>query len=126
MYDLGVFPSWKLNAGTSWQHMGISAGFNARYIQGFRECKDNNCNLKVDASKGEVILDRRVSANFTADVFASYTLESTWGRTRITGGMNNVFDTDPPFVYNGFTANTSAANYDFLGRYPYLRFSHNF
>ena len=68
---------------------------------------------------------RTVDDNFTADIYASYALDTEAGATTFTLGVNNVTDQDPPLIYSGFYADSSTA-YDFLGRYFYLNVGHSF
>lgn len=42
----------------------------------------------------------------------------------ITVGINNVFDTPPAVIFNGFLGTSDASTYDYLGRYLYVRLSH--
>ena len=80
-----------------------------RYIGPIKECADNSC--EDDA------LYRDVDSNVTVDVFGSYGLASDYGFTSLTAGINNVFDQDPPRIYQGFLANSDAGTYDHIGRF---------
>jgi outer membrane receptor protein involved in Fe transport len=53
-------------------------------------------------------------------------MRSGLGNTGVAVGVNNVFNTDPAVVYNGFLASSDAATYDYMGRYYYARLTHNF
>jgi outer membrane receptor protein involved in Fe transport len=59
-------------------------------------------------------------------VFASYTLRSPAGRTTLGAGVNNLGDHKPEVIYNGFTAASDPTAYDFMGRFGYVRLSHQF
>jgi iron complex outermembrane recepter protein len=119
-YDLGVYPRFRGNFSTMWgmPDLGIGAGFNVRYIHGFRECDGDDCSGS-NAS-------RRVDSNTTADIYASYSLKSPAGASMISAGVNNLLDVDPPNVYNGFLATSDSNTYDYLGRYFYLRLTQAF
>ena len=119
VYDLGVYPDWRFNFSTLWGLNQWGAGANIRFINGFEECEDDDCN---DPEK----VRRDVGAYATADLQGTYTLESPAGISRLTLGMNNVFDADPVKIYNGFTATSEPSEYDFLGRYVYARFAQTF
>lgn len=54
------------------------------------------------------------------DLYAGYSFSTAFGYTSIQAGINNVFNTPPPKIFNGFLANSDAENYDFLGRYFYV------
>jgi len=127
VYDLGVFPRWKSNFSTTWGKGGLGAGFNIRYIGGFKECEDDDCRrqLQADGTVAEPN-QRTVDSNMTADLYASYSLKNALGTTTISGGVNNLLDQTPPFIDNGFYANSDASSYDFQGRYLYLRLQQTF
>jgi len=39
-----------------------------------------------------------------------------WNAMRLTGGINNLFDEDPPYFHSNFNANTEPGTYDVIGR----------
>jgi iron complex outermembrane recepter protein len=114
-----VFPYLKTNFSTSWGLDNFGAGFNIRYIGGFKECEGNDCNRPSAPN-------RDVDANVTADVFGSYAFQTPAGKTSVAIGVNNVLDQEPAVIYNGFLAESDAATYDYLGRYFYARLSQAF
>ncbi len=133
VYDLGVFPKFRANFSTLWGKDGIGAGVNVRYIGSIKECADDDCDTYLEYTEAELVdlgypngVSRDVDANITADVFASYDLESDAGSSKLTLGVNNVLDQDPSVLYNGFLATSDASTYDFMGRYFYLRFSQSY
>jgi len=122
----GANPKLKMNAGVFWSFGGFGAGVSARYIGSYTECGDKN----GDAG-GTCSLDsqhqRRISYYLPVDLFASYTLRNwTAGTTQLVVGLQNVANTDPPFVNNAFAANSDPSTYDYLGRFFYTRLTHNF
>jgi len=115
VYDLGVFPDLKFNLFTTWVHpSGFGAGFNVRFIDGFQECDQDDCNDPAS-------LRRDVASYATGDLFVTYSLKSSQGTTSITAGMNNVVNVQPPIIYNGQALNADESAYDFLGRQVYIR-----
>ncbi|MBK8013124.1 MAG: TonB-dependent receptor [Deltaproteobacteria bacterium] len=117
VYDLeAVYPAIRFNTGVAWSLSGFGLGTNMRYIGPIKECADNNC--EGDAPY------RDVDSNVTVDVFGSYGLASDYGFTSVTAGINNVFDQDPPRIYQGFLANSDAGTYDYIGRYFYMGLRH--
>ncbi len=119
-FDLGVLPDLKVNLLTSWMHpSGFGAGFNIRYIDGFQECDNDDCNDPSNAR-------RKVDAYFNADVFLDYVVKSSEGTTRIAAGINNVLDRQPSIIYNGAALNSDESAYDFMGRFFYVRLSQLF
>jgi outer membrane receptor for ferrienterochelin and colicin len=123
----GVYPEWKFNTGVTWALAGFTAGFSTRFLSAFRECGtaagDFSGNGKCYVSQVD---SRRVSAYSSSDVFVSYGLNSAAGKTVLAAGMLNVFDKQPAVIYNGFTGASDPTAYDFVGRYPYARVTHNF
>jgi outer membrane receptor protein involved in Fe transport len=127
-YDLGINPDVKINLFTQWSHpSGISAGFNARFIDGFREC-DGGCNTPQPPPMDGMPpnLPRHVSAYATGDLFFNYALKSRQGVTQIAVGLNNVINAKPAIIYTGGALNSDESAYDFLGRFLYIRLGQAF
>jgi len=118
VYDLGVHPDYRFNFSAMWNRDAYGAGANFRYIDGFRECEDNDCS--ADNAW------RNVDMNMTADLFASYMQKSELGRSMLTVGVNNLTDANPAVIYNGFLGTSDASTYDFMGRFVYMRFSQEY
>lgn len=118
-YDIGVFPEWRWNASVLWNLGGWGAGLNARYIGGFKECPEFNCNAEPE-DPSMPVPSRDVSANVTADLFVSRAISSPIGRTTLTVGVNNFLDQAPAVIYDG-SYGDSDSDYDFLGRFFYVR-----
>jgi iron complex outermembrane receptor protein len=123
----GVFPAIKFNAGVSWSLAGFTVGGSTHFIGSFTECGDSSGDF---SGSGLCYVDstyqRRVGAYNTYDVYVTYALASSYGKTSLTAGVLNVGDRKPQTIYNGFTAASDPSAYDFMGRYPYLRASHTF
>ncbi len=132
-YDLGTHPRWKFNFNTLWGLNDMGAGFNVRYIGGFKECEDNDCDTFDQYSQDELTAmgypngaSRTIDRNITADLFVNYSLKyADKGRSMLTLGVNNLTDQDPPFIANSFL-NTADTDYDFMGRYFYVRFAQSY
>jgi outer membrane receptor protein involved in Fe transport len=119
-YDLGVNPDLKFNIFTLWTHpSGFDAGLNFRFVDSYKECDNNNC---MDQTNGV----RNVTKYGTGDLFFDYLLKTGQGTTRVTVGMNNVINAQPPIIYNGPALNADESAYDFLGRQFYIRLSQLF
>ena len=58
------------------------------------------------------------------DFLASYDFAKTG--TKISGGITNITDEEPPFIEIGFNATTDPATYRMFGRGYYLRISQSF
>jgi iron complex outermembrane receptor protein len=122
LYDLGAYPRLKTNLTTVWERKGASAGLNVRYIHGYKECVDNDCNTAENLEQ----FSRDVDANVTVDLFGGYAVKSKAGTTRLTVGVNNLLDQRPSLIYVGFDGDSDSSTYDFMGRYFYARLSQQF
>ena len=56
----------------------------------------------------------------------NYNLDSSYGKTGVTFGVNNILNTDPRFLYTADNNHADGQTYDFIGRYFYLRLDHSF
>ncbi len=123
-YDLGVFPNWRHSANVGLKWGRTSAGVTWQYTGGFQECEDDDCKglYRDDVETTPTI--REVDANHLFGLQGSYRLFSRAGSTVFTVGLNNVFDTPPSVIFNGFLGTSDASTYDYLGRYLYVRLSH--
>lgn len=142
-YDAGsgsaisnLTPHVKFNAGVNYGLNGFNAGIRGRFIGGFTECANQFgdsaggngpgfcTDQNVDAS-GKPYPIHSVPANLEFDIFASYLIKSPIGGTTFSVGVRNVFDTNPPPVYNSFLTYADPG-YDFIGRFVYARVDHKF
>ncbi len=125
----GVFPAFKFVSGLRWALSGFGAGVTTRFTGSFRECGTSSGNF---AGSGLCYVNstyqRHVDAYDTWDAYVSYAFNSTFGKTSVAFGVNNVFNKDPAIIYNGFTAASDPTAYadGFMGRFGYLRVGHAF
>jgi outer membrane receptor protein involved in Fe transport len=118
-YDLGVYSKWKANFSTMYSHPGgIGTGATVRYVGGYRECDQNNCNSSQPS--------RDVDRYYKVDLFGSYNFKTSAGRTTLSLGVNNLLNRDPSLIYIGFAADSDAATYDYFGRFFYARLAQLF
>jgi iron complex outermembrane receptor protein len=118
-YDLGVYPKWRGLVGSSYAHpAGVGGGFNVRYVGGYRECDENNCNSSRPS--------RDVDRYYKVDLHGTYSFKNSAGRTSLALGVNNLLDRDPALIYIGFAADSDSSTYDYFGRFFYARLSHLF
>ena len=118
-YDLGVYPRYKANFQTTWQHpTGAGAGVSVKFVGKFKECLNNNCNGGAPS--------RDVGRWYKVDLFGTYALTSPAGKTSLTLGVNNLLNRDPALIYIGFQGDSDAATYDYFGRFFYARISQAF
>lgn len=118
-----VFPAIKAMARLVWGLKGMSAGINGRLVGAYSSCLSNVCNVEEDLSTAPY---RNVPAYTAWDLFLGYSLRSSGGTTNATFGINNLFDQDPPLLYNNASSNNTdpVGGYDLAGRYFYLKLSH--
>ena len=116
----GANPRYRLSAFLRWALDRFNAGVNFRYLPSFDECEGGPCNV----NSVERPVKRIVDDYFYMDVFAGVNLVSPLGASSLTVGMNNVTDATPPYIANGFLAESDAATYDYAGRSFYLRLTH--
>ena len=113
----GANPRYRLSAFLRWALDPFNAGVNFRYLPSFDECEGGPCNV----NSVERPIQRTVDDYFYMDVFAGLSLVSAYGTTSVTVGVNNLTDATPPYIANGFLAESDAATYDYAGRSFYLR-----
>jgi iron complex outermembrane recepter protein len=122
----GVNPAWKFNAGLTWGLKNLGAGVSTKFIGSFKECGDANGDFSGSGLCFQNnTFQRKVDAYNTYDAFVSYTLPSPAGRTNLGFGVQNIFDKKPSVIFNGFLAASDPTSYDFLGRFMYLRLTHD-
>jgi iron complex outermembrane recepter protein len=150
-YDFGVYPEWKVNATSQWDYENYGFGANLRFFSGFDECEASDCNALEEfeasdsygagktsggnattggtagaaAAAAEDEFRRDVDSNVTVDLFGNYTF-GRGGHTKMTVGVNNVFDQDPPLIYSGFAGDSDSSSYDYMGRFFYARLTQQF
>ncbi|MCM2332813.1 MAG: TonB-dependent receptor [Anaeromyxobacteraceae bacterium] len=126
-YDYGYAdPTFKGAANVTWGMGGLSAGLDARYLGGFKECGD------ATGSSGQANLcaDTPQTYHMVSDYWAfnanvGYALSSSQGKTALVVGILNLADQAPPKNYNAF-ANSADTAYDYMGRFFYARLNHSF
>ena len=123
-YDLGAFPGWRHAASVGVEKHRSSIGLTWRYIGGFEECEDDDCKGKYRPDVTEIPPSRKISSNSIFSMHGSYQLETAFGHSVLTIGINNILNQAPAVIFNGFLGTSDANTYDFLGRYLYLRLSH--
>ncbi|WP_407736747.1 TonB-dependent receptor domain-containing protein [Hyalangium sp.] len=123
-YDLQeVHTPWVAILGASWARDELSASTRMRFVQGFEECQNNDCQIHEDAPPPVL---RDVSNYYTFDANVGYDLATKLGNVSTQVGVNNVFNARPAVVYNGFLASSDATTYDYMGRYFYVRLSYTY
>jgi len=102
-----TLPKWKANARLSWNNGPLSASFRWQFI-----------GEGVDPSSTEA--NRFIPG---VDAIHYFYLNGNWqvsDAVSLFGGVDNLFDEDPPIYSSGFQYNTDPSTYDVIGRYYYL------
>ena len=112
----GPIPKWRWVAGAMWQNQGWDAAFFLRYTGSYKDILPG-------------VVSRRVDPYVTADLQVGHTFAETripmLDDTRIYAGVENLWDTELPFVaastdgWDRFLA-------DYRGRYVYMGVSKKF
>jgi outer membrane receptor protein involved in Fe transport len=148
VYDLGsgvnggVYPAFKANGGVTFGLAGLNLGVTEKFIGSYWECADGNlgdgvmdgaglCRTTFTpdgqvAQSGFADAARKVQPYFQTDLYASYGLNTGFGKTTLAVGLNNAFNVSPPKVYNAFTPTSDPSAYDFMGRFFWGRLTQTF
>lgn len=109
----GSLPKWKSNLGFSLSQDYWDIHYTVHYISALTE------------TVPRINTIRRIASWTVHDIqfskFIAYNLDS-----RITVGIDNLFDQSPPFVASAFNDNFDSRVYDLTGRFLYLRLKKEF
>ncbi|HET7845348.1 MAG TPA: TonB-dependent receptor, partial [Xanthomonadales bacterium] len=131
-FDRGnLYTRIKSNITTNWQLGDWSANLTARYISGV----DEDCSLPVIFGNPDLCTDPDVEdpqfggapVNHFDDTWyfdAQLSWDAPWN-ARVTGGVRNLFDEDPPVAFSSF-ANSFDPQYDVPGRFWYVQYNQKF
>ena len=124
----GVYPAFKFNTGVNWALGGFGAGISMRYVGSFKECSGiDGTNLSSGACylTESLFPSHHVDAYSEFDGSVGYSFANPAGRTTIAAGIHNIFDVSPPTIYDSTTPTSDPTAYDFIGRFFYMRLTHN-
>ncbi|WP_153916136.1 TonB-dependent receptor [Shewanella sp. TC10] len=112
---VGAYAELKTNFNLTASGDDWSATYEARYIDGMDSfaCKDDPSDCYAPS----------VDSIVYHDISASYDINET---VRLSGGVNNVLDEEPPYYTGNNDSNTDPYTYDVLGRYFFVRASVKF
>ena len=101
-----AFPRFKLNSTIDWSGREFGASFTARYISSVLENTGH-----------------RMASTFYGDI--QLYLSPSWmdNRWRLTVGVNNLFNKNPPPCFTCDSANYDPTTYDVPGQFGYARLS---
>ncbi|MCW3174168.1 TonB-dependent receptor [Shewanella subflava] len=107
---VGAYAKFKSNFNLTASADDWSATYEARYIDGM-----DSFACKADTTK---CYAPSVDSIVYHDLSGSYDLTNT---VRVSAGVNNVFDEEPPYYTGNNDSNTDPYTYDVLGRYFFVR-----
>lgn len=121
-----LFPRWRIDSFVEWNLDNWSAMWRIRYISGFRMGSPDPTQDTHPAGSHLPGFYIDYGSNLYHDVTVSYDLDSL--SSRVSVGVNNVFDRQPPLLYsnNVDNGNTDAFNFDQLGRSYWIRWATTF
>ncbi|WP_350433050.1 TonB-dependent receptor [Shewanella sp. H8] len=113
--NAGSFAKIKTNLDLTASGDDWSATYEVRYIDGMDSfaCEDDPSACYAPS----------VDSIVYHDLSGSYDLTET---VRLSGGVNNIFDKEPPYYTGNLDSNTDPYTYDVLGRYFFVRASVKF
>jgi len=133
-----AFPRWKSNLDLTWAYGNWGASWQMRYIHHQDEpCGDSQDGSDISLSAlglcsspfQQYWYDGREGSHRLGSVTyhdVQVTYDTPWYNSRITLGVNNVTDKDPPVSYAGVANSFDATQYEVPGRFPYARLSVRF
>lgn len=102
-----TLPEWKFNTRFSWAYENFSASLRWTYIS---SVVDDS----ADVASGDI---------GKIDAYSYFYLNGSWAvndTIELFGGIDNLFDKDPPRYASGFQYQTDPSTYDVIGRYFYI------
>ncbi|MDX1570537.1 MAG: TonB-dependent receptor, partial [Xanthomonadales bacterium] len=122
-----AFTRWKSNLDVNWSYGDWEATYGIQYIHGLDEtcaipAAFGFCNLDRDGDGSNEA--RRIGGTSYHDMQLSYHLSDY--DTRLTFGVNNIWDKGPPLSTTAFANSYNAADYRTPGRFPYVRVTVDF
>lgn len=100
--NFAVFPEWRATIRAGFYGPAWTADVVARWLDKAEDL------WKGPASTADAVAESMLYI----DLVGSY----QWNNLSITGGVNNIFDEDPPYFHSAFNANTEPGIYDVIGR----------
>ena len=111
-----LFPRWRGKGFVNWNLGNWDASWRMRYIGGFQmgRAAPSYTASPIPSYPNYVM---KFGSTIYSDVSIGYNIEPL--NTRVSFGVNNVADKQPPFLYanNTLNANTDPSDFDLQGRY---------
>ncbi|MEW5250534.1 TonB-dependent receptor domain-containing protein [Microbulbifer sp. 2201CG32-9] len=106
-----LYPEDKLNYSVNWYWNDLSVSYLGEYVG------------EIDANAQLIDYIQKVDSQLYHDLAAAYTFPTN---TRISLGVTNLTNEEPPYIDDGFNASTDPSTYRLFGRSYYLRLSQEF
>jgi outer membrane receptor protein involved in Fe transport len=119
--DGGAYAEDKGNYSLHWKWNNLMLGYQGEYISGLDA--DTFCNCGA-GNNPDGTYTQKIDSLLYHDFLVSYEFEKTG--TKISGGVTNFTDEEPPYIEIGFNATTDPSTYRQFGRGYYLRLSQSF
>ncbi len=108
----GSYTHWRSNASGTFMKQDWRVHYSVQYIGPADD---------INAAPGDI--GARAPSVFYHNVQGTYFVNS---KLSVTGGVNNLFDKEPPYIQSWTDANTDTMTYDLLGRQLYLKVRYSF
>lgn len=119
---LGTIPRWRAVAGMTWSRDGVSVTTNARWVSSYEDF-DSAMNRNNGRTVGaQAFLD--IQTALELDPYLS--LNSPWRGLRLTAGVTNLLNAQPPFAEVGADFGYDITQGDLKGRFSYVRLAKRF
>ncbi len=109
----GALPEWKYNLGMYWKRKQWQANYSMHYIGSLQEDIPESTNT------------RSIGRWLTHNAQLNYLFLVANG-LRLTVGVDNIFDKQPPFAASAFNDNIDSRTHDLTGRFWYARLAQRF
>jgi iron complex outermembrane recepter protein len=119
--DGGAYAADKGNYSIHWKWNNLMLGYQGEYISALDA--DTFCNCGV-GNNPDGTYTQKIDSLLYHDFLVAYEFERTG--TKISGGVTNFTDEEPPYIEIGFNATSDPSTYRMFGRGYYLRLSQSF
>jgi len=118
--DGGAYAEDKANFSFKWYWNDLLLGYQGEYISALDA--DTFCNCGA-GNRPDGSYKQTIDSQLYHDLFGQYDFGQG---TKVTAGITNVTEEEPPYIETGFNATTDPSTYRMFGRGYYVRLSHSF
>jgi outer membrane receptor protein involved in Fe transport len=118
--DGGAYAEDKANYAIKWFWNDLLVGYEGEFISSLDA--DTFCNCGA-GNQPDGSYKQKIDSQLYHDLFAQYKFSQG---TKVTVGITNLTDEEPPFIEIGFNAATDPSTYRMFGRGYFLRLAHSF